>query len=332
MKVLGIESSCDETSVAVVDDGRNVLANIIASSLDLHKQYGGIVPEIASRHHVEVIIPVLRAALKMSKTPLGEIDLIAVTQGPGLIGSLMIGITFAKSLGFALKKPIIAVDHILAHLYAACLSNQKIKFPSLGLVVSGGHTSLFLLKSFTDFKIIGKTRDDALGEAYDKVAKILHLGFPGGHVIEERAAAAREKRLHFTVPSVKNSFDFSYSGLKTAVLYYTKKNKFLDGIAINEICYAFQEAALISLTNQIKKTVSEHGINRMLAGGGVIANKKLREKLVELKLSLYFPEMEYCSDNAGMVAGLGYELYNKKVETQMDFEPYSTFEERWEKI
>jgi len=331
MKVLGIESSCDETSVAVIDDGRNVLANIIASSLNLHRQYGGIVPEIATRHHVEVIIPVLRAAVEKSRISLDEIDLIAVTQGPGLIGSLMIGITFAKSLAYALQKPIVAVDHILAHLYAAYFSTQKIKFPSLGLVVSGGHTSLFLLNDFTDFKIIGKTRDDALGEAYDKVAKILHLGFPGGPVIEERANAAGEKKLNFTVPSVKNSFDFSYSGLKTAVLYYIKKVKLTDDV-INEICYAFQEAALTSLINQIKKAVSACGVNRMLVGGGVIANKRLREKLAELELSLYFPEMEYCSDNAGMVAGLGYELYNKKIETKMDFEPYSTFEEKWEKI
>ncbi|MDP8233203.1 MAG: tRNA (adenosine(37)-N6)-threonylcarbamoyltransferase complex transferase subunit TsaD [Candidatus Saelkia tenebricola] len=331
MKVLGIETSCDETSVAVVENGKTVLANVIASSLDIHKQYGGIVPEIATRHHVEVILPVLEEAIKTSQTSLSEIDLISVTQGPGLIGSLMIGIIFAKSLSFALKKPIIAVDHILSHLYAACLSNNNIEFPSLGLVVSGGHTSLFLLNSFTDFKVIGKTRDDALGEAYDKVAKILNLGFPGGPVIERKANSAKNKELHFTAPSVKSGYDFSYSGLKTAVLYYTRKLEILDKTKTDEICYAFQEAALTTLLKQVKKTVLDYGINRMIVGGGVIANKNLRRKLSDSGLNIYLPEMKYCSDNAGMVAGLGYELYNKKLGTKINFEPYSTFEEKWEK-
>jgi N6-L-threonylcarbamoyladenine synthase len=331
MRILGIESSCDETSIAVVRDGKFIDSSITASSVDLHKRYGGIVPEIATRHHLEVILPVLEEALSKSSSTLSSIDALAVTQGPGLIGSLMVGITFAKSLAYALNLPLIAVDHILAHIYSPYLNYKDIEFPYLGLAVSGGHTSLFLVKDFLDFKLIGKTRDDALGESFDKVAKMLGLSFPGGPEIEKRAAKAELKELLFTVPKVKDGYDLSYSGLKTAVLYYLKKQKNIADTDINNICCSFQEAALSSLLLKVKRALSDFKLNRVVAGGGVTANNRLRELLNELDAKAYISDKKYSSDNAGMVAGFAYQLYNRKKDrgSDLNFEPYSTFEERW---
>ncbi len=326
MKVLGIETSCDETSVAVVEDGVKVLSNIIASSIDLHKKYGGIVPEIATRHHAEIILHLLKEALSIAGVSLKDINLIAVTQGPGLIGSLMVGMAFAKSLSQALKIPILGVDHILAHIYSCYLSYNKPQFPYLGLVVSGGHSSILYMKDFNNFIPLAKTRDDALGECFDKVAKILGLEFPGGPVIEKKALNAKEKNISFPTPWIKNSYDFSYSGLKTAVLYYVKKIKTLDEESISEICYAFQEAALAAILKQVKKVILDYKINRLLVGGGVSANSRLRELLKTFDLELFLPEISYCSDNAGMVAGLGYELYNRSMRSDFSLEPYSIFE------
>ena len=330
MKVLGIETSCDETAIAVVEDGRKVLSTIVASSLALHKQYGGIVPEIATRHHVEVILAVLDKALKDASSGFHDVDVIAVTQGPGLIGSLMIGITLAKSLAMAIGKPIVTVDHILAHIFACSLDGGLPQFPFLGLVVSGGHTSLFIVYGFQKFKLLGRTRDDALGEAYDKVAKILRLGFPGGPVIENMALQAirRDKNM-FPIAKIKHSFDFSYSGLKTAVLYYVKERDTLSSQEVNEICYSFQESALYSLIPPLKNAISEFGLKRLVVGGGVAVNRRLRELLQELGVELHLPSLRYCMDNAAMVAGLGYWVYNENGDAGFQFGPYSTFEERW---
>ncbi len=331
MRVLGIETSCDETSIAIVKDGNIVESNIIASSIDLHRKYGGIVPEIATRHHVEVILPVLKEALSESRLDLSKIDALAVTQGPGLIGSLMVGITFAKSIAYALGLPLIPVDHILAHLYSPYLDKRDIEFPYLGLAVSGGHTSIFIVKGFCDFKLIGKTRDDALGESFDKVAKMLGLGFPGGPEIERRARRAKRRDISFTPPKVKDGYDLSYSGLKTAVLYYLKKQEKLKDSDIDEICYGFQEAALKSLLLKVEHVLADFKLKRVLAGGGVTANGRLRELLENLEAEVYLADKKYSSDNAGMVAGFAYQLYNRNRDIGFDlnFEPYSIFEERW---
>lgn len=329
MRILGIETSCDETSIAVVRDGTIIESNIVASSIELHKKYGGIVPEIATRHHVEVILPVLEEALSEANIGLSSIDALAVTQGPGLIGSLMVGVTFAKSIAYALSLPLIPVDHILAHIYSPHLSYKKIDFPYLGLAVSGGHTSLFLVKGFFDFKLIGKTRDDALGESFDKVAKMLGLSFPGGPEIEKRAARAVKRDTLFTVPKVKNSCDLSYSGLKTAVLYYLKKHENIEDSDVNDICYSFQESALRSLLLKVEQALSDFQLKRVVAGGGVTANSRLRELLTKLDADVYLADKKYSSDNAGMVAGFAYQLYNKRKEigSDLSFEPYSVFEE-----
>ena len=329
MRILGIETSCDETSIAVVRDGTIIESNIVASSIELHKKYGGIVPEIATRHHVEVILPVLKEALSEANIGLSSIDALAVTQGPGLIGSLMVGVTFAKSIAYALSLPLIPVDHILAHIYSPYLSYKKIDFPYLGLAVSGGHTSLFLVKGFFDFKLIGKTRDDALGESFDKVAKMLGLSFPGGPEIEKRAARAVKRDTLFTVPKVKNSCDLSYSGLKTAVLYYLKKHENIEDSDVNDICYSFQESALRSLLLKVEQALSDFQLKRVVAGGGVTANSRLRELLTKLDADVYLADKKYSSDNAGMVAGFAYQLYNKRKEigSDLSFEPYSVFEE-----
>ncbi|MDD5614297.1 MAG: tRNA (adenosine(37)-N6)-threonylcarbamoyltransferase complex transferase subunit TsaD [Candidatus Omnitrophica bacterium] len=329
MKILGIETSCDETSTAIVENGTTVLSSTISSSIDWHKKYGGIVPEIATRHHVEVIAPILKESLAQSGLSLEEIDAIAVTQGPGLIGSLIIGIAFAKSLSLALKKPIIPVDHILAHIYSACMDNVGIKFPYLGLAASGGHSSIFIINDFDDFRLIGKTRDDALGESFDKVAKMLNLGFPGGPEIEKRAAKALNKKMLFNPPEIKNSYDLSYSGLKTAVLYYIKKQKQIEQQEIDSICFGFQEAAFQSLIKKLELAVLNFNTDSLAAGGGVTANSRLREMLKGLGIKLYLPALKYCSDNAAMVAGLAFRLYNKTGSGNIDFGPYSVFEEKW---
>ncbi|MDP8253457.1 MAG: tRNA (adenosine(37)-N6)-threonylcarbamoyltransferase complex transferase subunit TsaD [Candidatus Kaelpia aquatica] len=331
MRILGIETSCDETSIAVVKDGNIVESNIIASSVGLHKKYGGIVPEIATRHHVEVILPAFKEALSKSGVGLSKIDALAVTQGPGLIGSLMVGITFAKSIAYGLGLPLIPVDHILAHLYSPYLSQAEIEFPYLGLAISGGHTSLFIVKGFCDFKLIGKTRDDALGESFDKVAKMLGLGFPGGPEVERRAKRAKKRDITFTPPKVKDGYDLSYSGLKTAVLYHLKKQDELKDSDIDEICYGFQEAAFKSLLFKAEQALVDFKLKRIIAGGGVTANNRLRELLENLETDVYLTDKKYSSDNAGMVAGFAYQLYNKNkgIGADLNFEPYSIFGERW---
>ncbi|MDP8216579.1 MAG: tRNA (adenosine(37)-N6)-threonylcarbamoyltransferase complex transferase subunit TsaD [Candidatus Kaelpia imicola] len=331
MRILGIETSCDETSIAIVKDGSIVESNIVASSIELHKKYGGIVPEIATRHHVEVILPVLKEALSESGIELSKIDVLAVTQGPGLIGSLMVGITFAKSIAYALGLPLIPVDHILAHLYSPYLNQAGIEFPYLGLAVSGGHTSLFVVNGFCDFRLIGKTRDDALGESFDKVAKMLGLGFPGGPEVERRAERAKKRDTIFTPPKIRDGYDLSYSGLKTAVLYHLKRQERLEDSDIDEVCYGFQKAALESLLFKVEQALADFKLKRVLAGGGVTANSRLRELLKKLEADVYLADKKYSSDNAGMVAGLAYRLYNKDREIGFDlnFEPYSIFGERW---
>ncbi len=323
MLTLGIETSCDETSVAVTD-GENVLSNIVSSSVHLHKRYGGVVPEIASRFHVEYIMEVLEKALAKARCPLKKIKLVAVTNGPGLVGALLTGISVAKSISYSLHVPILGVNHILAHLNSAFLNrDDKPKFPFVGLVVSGGHTVLFFCEKTDRYKILGQTQDDAIGEAYDKVAKILGLGYPGGPVVDRMAALSTGKN-RVILPKInqdKNSLDFSFSGIKTAVLYYvrnvqreTLKDRLEEGL-VRDICRSFQEIALDSLVEKTFIAVKKYNAGRIVVGGGVAANSRLREKLFTMAqingVRVHFPEMKYCMDNAAMIGSLGEKLYRK---------------------
>jgi len=318
MLTLGIETSCDETSVSVTR-GKEVLSNVVSSSVHLHKKYGGVVPEIASRFHVEYIVEVLSKALKNSDKRLEDIDLVAVTNGPGLVGALLTGISLAKSISYSLGVPLIGVNHILAHLYSAFLNDEdkSPRFPFVGLVISGGHTALFLFEDVDNKKLLGQTQDDAVGEAYDKVAKLLKLGYPGGPVIEKMARRSKSKnRISFPRSYMgKNSLDFSFSGVKTAVLYYVNKVKVLDDDHISDICYAFQEAILDVLVQKAFSAAEITGAKRIVIGGGVAANSRLRDKLLEASrfsgAAVYFPKFEYCLDNAAMVGSLGEELYKR---------------------
>ncbi|MBN2453711.1 MAG: tRNA (adenosine(37)-N6)-threonylcarbamoyltransferase complex transferase subunit TsaD [Candidatus Omnitrophica bacterium] len=316
MITLGIETSCDETGVAVTS-GRRVLSSTVTSSVHLHKKYGGVVPEIASRFHVEFIMEVMEAALKASKKRLKNINLVAVTNGPGLVGALLTGISLAKSLSYALDVPVIGVNHVLAHLYSSFLTERNVDFPFVGLVVSGGHTVLFYCEDIDRQCILGQTQDDAVGEAYDKVAKILGLGYPGGPVIEKTAIRSMGKNKIVFPKSYmgKDSLDFSFSGIKTAVLYYVRKMRRLDSGMVSDICRAFQEAALDVLVDKTCLACKMKNVKRILVGGGVAANLRLRHKLSEAAarsgIRVYFPELKYCLDNGAMIGALGEALYNK---------------------
>lgn len=316
MITLGIETSCDETSVSVTSS-RTVLSNVVTSSVHLHKKYGGVVPEIASRYHVEYIIEVLSNALERSGKNLKDVDLVAVTNGPGLVGALLTGISLAKAVSYALGVPLIGVNHILAHLYSPFLTESGLSFPFVGLVVSGGHTALFYCRDINDQEVLGQTQDDAVGEAYDKVAKLLGLGYPGGPIIEKMAARSTGKN-KITFPRSylgKDSLDFSFSGIKTSVLYYMQKVKDPDVELISDVCHAFQEAALDVLVEKTCLACNMEKAKKIVIGGGVAANSCLRRKLLSRSalsgIKVYFPEMKYCMDNAAMVGALGEALYKK---------------------
>jgi N6-L-threonylcarbamoyladenine synthase len=316
MKILGIETSCDETAAAVVQGGVDVLSNVIATSLKEHQAFGGIIPEIASRRQIEFIQWVVGESLSKANLTLKDIDAIAVTRSPGLLGSLLVGISFARGLARATGKPLIEIDHIKAHIYAAYLKMPGKeacpieKVPAVGLVVSGGHSSLFYLENFKTFKILGSTRDDAAGEAFDKVARILELGYPGGPVIDRLAQSGINKEIRFPVSHLKGTYDFSLSGLKTAVLYYTQKHKGSEGYSEAKVAYAFQESVVEALVMKSLNACKAKKTNTLLVGGGVAANSALRKHLTEAALkegiNVYFPPMALCLDNAAMIAGLGY--------------------------
>ena len=320
MIALGIETSCDETSCALVEDGRVILSNTVASSLRLHKKYKGVIPEIASRAHIEYISLVLAEALRNSAKKITDIDLVCVTKGPGLVGSLLVGISFAKALSFSLNKPLIGVNHLEAHLYASFLGKNRPSFPFAGLVVSGGHTGLFLADRNFHFKAIGSTSDDAAGEAFDKVAKILDAGYPGGPVIERMANKGDARRIRFSCNGPEG-LDFSFSGIKTAVLY-TVRNAQRKTPACpagrqdaNDIAAGFQKAVVNTLVEKSLLACRLHKINTLVVGGGVAANGYLRRRLTEeanaAKVKVYFPQNSLSLDNAAMIAGLGYQLFRQ---------------------
>ncbi len=311
MNILGIETSCDECSAAVVQDGSKVLSNVVATQIELHKPYEGVVPELASRLHTEWIDQVVSAALTQAKISKEEIDAIAVTNRPGLLGSLLVGVNFAKGFAATLEVPFITIDHIRAHLYASQIENPQ-EYPYLGVLVSGGHTVICKVNSYSDVEVLGTTIDDAIGEAFDKVAKHYGLGYPGGVVIDRLSKQGDSKAFLFPGPSLSegHEYDVSYSGLKTAVINQLDKFKNSDSEIKNEdIAASFQRAAVAILMKRIKLALKDTGLKRVSAGGGVAANSLLRSELKELEKGGYtvtFPSLKLCTDNGAMIAGLAY--------------------------
>ena len=313
MKVLGIESSCDDCCAAIVEDGTKILSNVKLSQ-DEHKKYYGVVPEIASRLHTEFIMYVCKKALKDAQINASDIDLIAVTSKPGLIGSLIVGINFAKGLSIALRKPLICIDHILGHLYSP-LMTEKIEYPFLSLILSGGHTILAKQNNFDHVQILGRTIDDACGEAFDKIAKYYNMGFPGGPNIEKLAKSGNEYAFNFPITifeKKENWYDFSYSGLKTACIHQIEKFKDKnEKITKNNIAASFQRAAFGILLNPIKRAIKTTNIKKLIISGGVASNLYLREKIKNLTIEAYYPPIDLCTDNGAMIAGIGYHMYLK---------------------
>jgi N6-L-threonylcarbamoyladenine synthase len=313
LKVLGIESSCDECSAAVVEDGRRVLSNLVLSQVDLHKPYYGVVPEIASRQHVEWIRGVVEDALAEAGVPIAGIDAVAVTRRPGLIGSLLVGLSFAKGFAWARRLPLVGVDHILAHLYAPHLE-RDIAYPYLGLLVSGGHTVIARVERCDSIEVLGTTIDDACGEAFDKVSKYYGMGFPGGVAIDRLSKSGDPDAFRFPKPNLHKGdarYDVSYSGLKTAVIH--QLDQFWNGKSersLANIAASFQRTAIDILVDRVLLAAKDTGLRRVVAGGGVAANSWLRERLAaEPGMEAIFPSLALCTDNAAMVAGIGWHLF-----------------------
>lgn len=318
MKILGIESSCDETSFAIVEDGKKVYSNIISSQIEIHKKYGGVVPEIASRHHIQNITYVFYECLEKAGISLNEIDYIAVTNKPGLIGSLLVGLLFAKGLSYKHKIPLIPVNHIEGHIYSTFLENE-VKLPAITIVASGGHTSIYYMNEKHELELMGETLDDAIGEAYDKIARLLGLNYPGGPVIEN-LAKSHTGEIHIPIPNIKG-YDLSFSGIKTFVTNYVNQaNMKKQDINKADIAYSFQKIAVEHLKNKIIKAITNTDSKTLAIAGGVSANKYLRDVLYscdELKnIEINFPvKMEYCTDNGAMIAAAAYYMvkYNKYI-------------------
>ncbi|MDZ4802539.1 MAG: tRNA (adenosine(37)-N6)-threonylcarbamoyltransferase complex transferase subunit TsaD [Bryobacteraceae bacterium] len=337
MRILAIESSCDETAAAVVEDGQHVLSSVVASQLDTHGKYGGVVPELASREHLRAIVPVVREALSRAGMTLGEVDAIAVTQGPGLVGSLLVGITYAKGLSFASGRPLIGVNHIEGHIHAVVMealdAGEPVEYPALALVVSGGHTHLFEVKRESEYRLLGKTRDDAAGEAFDKVAKLLGFGYPGGPVIDALAPHGNPKAVRFTVAKMKgNTTDLSFSGMKTAVLRWFEARDMADEVALRkqlvretprptveqwltvtpkttlDLLASFQYAVVEELMRRIVSCVEEIGARTVIVSGGVACNRGLRAEAVPRRagVRVLFPTPGLSTDNAAMIAAAAF--------------------------
>jgi N6-L-threonylcarbamoyladenine synthase len=314
MIILGIETSCDETSAAVLKINKNdkkieLLSNVIATSLSLHAKTGGIIPEIAAREQVKFIIPVIKESLKVLKNPEQEIDAIAVTVGPGLIGSLLVGVETARTIGFIWNKPIIPVNHLFGHIYANFIGENNIQFPAIALVISGGHTDLVLMKNESEIKWLGGTRDDAAGEAFDKTGRLLNLSYPAGPQIEQLAASVEKDIYHFPRPMIgSDDFDFSFSGLKAAVFREVQKIKTPSDNDIKNISFSLQEAIFSVLIKKTFKAVKEFDAKSIILGGGVSANQTLRKRFEEkiksenLETELFVPAKNLCTDNAAMIA------------------------------
>lgn len=326
--VLGIESSCDETSASVVADGKEILSNVVSSQISQHKPFGGVVPELASRKHLEAIIPVIEEALDTAGAGLDDIDAVAVTQGPGLLGCLMIGLTAAKSLCVALGKPLVAVNHLHAHAAAATIE-REMELPFVALVVSGGHTSLYLVKTLTDLEILSTTRDDAAGEAFDKAAKALGLGYPGGAEIDRLAKSGDPDKIAFPRPlSESDTLWFSFSGLKTSLVYSIQKNGSPSAAALPDVCAGYQEAIVDSLIEKSLLAVKKTGVRNFAITGGVACNSRLREKSARAfekeNIKLAIPSVSLCTDNGAMIAALGFHLLKDGQTAAPDISAFST--------
>jgi tRNA N6-adenosine threonylcarbamoyltransferase len=314
MNILAVESSCDETSVAIVKNGKEVLSHIVLSQIDIHKVFGGVVPEIASRNHVIHMTRVFDQAIKDSKLSISDIDLVAVTQGPGLIGSLLVGINAATAFAFANNKKIIGVNHLIGHIYAANI-DHNIEFPAIALLVSGGHTELLYLKDHMDFKMLGTTLDDAVGEAYDKVARTLGLSYPGGPVIDKLSLLGNDT---YNLPRSyleKDSLNFSFSGLKSAVINLVHNaNQKNEEIRVNDMCASFQASVLDVLVDKTKLACQKLDVKQVILAGGVAANKGLRKRIKEeiKDKEILIPDMKYCTDNAAMIGAAAYYQYQKQ--------------------
>lgn len=315
MLILGIETSCDETAVAVVKDGQEILSNIVASQIDIHKRFGGVVPEIASRKHIESINLVVESALNEAKVTLDNIDACAVTYGPGLVGSLLIGLSFAKGLAYSRSMPLIGINHLEGHIYSAYLEHPQLSLPAIALIVSGGHTELIYVEEWGEYKLLGRTIDDAVGEAFDKAAKLLNLGYPGGPIIDKLAKKGNPKAIKF--PRAlwrKRGFNFSLSGLKTSLR--THISPVDGGQKVEDIVASFQEAIVDVLVDKTIKATQEHKIKNIILCGGVAANTRLKERLSNEAqnqvMMVFYPSLKLCTDNAAMVAGLGYVKYQKQ--------------------
>jgi N6-L-threonylcarbamoyladenine synthase len=323
--LLAIETSCDETAAAVVEDGRHILSSVVSTQAAIHAPYGGVVPELASRHHIENICPVISRAMADAKMDYSRLDAVAVTQGPGLIGSLLVGVQAAKGIAYVHGKPLVPVHHIAGHIQAPFLTNGEIPLPALALVVSGGHTSLFDVPAEGDYRLLGRTRDDAAGEAFDKVAKLLGLGYPGGPVIDRLSRGANDRAIEFTVARIKDGTpDFSFSGLKTAVLYHVRR----EGIPpvadvasvpeeIRDLVASFQRAVVTALLQRLKRAAEQRRPRSLILSGGVAANSLLRAEGARtaeaLGLPLFVPPLSLSTDNAAMIASAGYVSFRKGV-------------------
>jgi N6-L-threonylcarbamoyladenine synthase len=317
MLVLGVESSCDETAAALVRDGREMLSSVISSQIEVHKRFGGVVPELASREHLDKIEPVIAEAFTRAGVAPNEIDGVAVTQGPGLVGSLLVGLSYAKALAYALEKPIVGVNHIEGHVYSVVFDNPPIEYPAFALIVSGGHTNLFLVPEPGKYRVLARTRDDAAGEAYDKVAKMLGLGYPGGPIIERLARDGDPRAVRFSVPRMGDRRpDFSFSGLKTAVSKYVRETGLRPVAAgeepsqqIKDLAASFQDVVIRSLVGTTERLAEEHRPRTLIVAGGVACNEALRvaarEAGARLGIPAYFPSRHLSTDNAAMIAAAG---------------------------
>ena len=303
--ILGIESSCDETSASVVKNGRDVLSNIINTQIDIHKLYGGVVPEIASRNHIQNISEVVKMAIKKANIEFDNIDAVSCTYGPGLVGALLVGLSYGKALSFALDKPLIGTNHIEGHIAANYITHKELKPPFLCIMMSGGNTQIVYVKDYTDFEVLGKTRDDAIGEAFDKVARIMDLGYPGGPKIDE---LGKKGQAIIELPTTHfENLDFSFSGIKTAVINLHNKNPEINKA---DLCKSFEKTVSEILIQNVKKAINQTNINTIVLAGGVSANSYIRNEFLKLKdAKVYMPDLKLCTDNAAMIASAGYYNY-----------------------
>ena len=323
--ILAVESSCDETACAIVKNGRDVLSNVIATQIDIHKRFGGVVPEIASRNHVDCIYTVISEALEQANLNIEDVDVVASTYGPGLVGALLVGLSTAKALAYSAKKPFLGVHHIEGHIASNYITHKDLEPPYMCLVVSGGHTNIVYVKDYTEFEILARTRDDAVGEAFDKVSRVIGLEYPGGPKIDK---LAKEGNPTYKLPKTyfEDSLDFSFSGIKTAIINLVHKEG--DKVNINDLCASFEDAVTEVLLSNLLKACQNKGVNKVALAGGVSANSYLRNKLDELgkenNLKIFYPELKYCTDNAAMIGAAAYYDYRNGKTSGLDLnaEPY----------